>query len=353
MEVGAHPTSPDKVIVWVERLLPNPPPTATLQKTQPQAAATAAVLTDAKLPNPKACLGWEFVELDMSTGNATGIRPFCVDGTNATGPEGLGEGSASFDIQAQRMWFSYVTLSCFVICCILCVSDSIVILLLKSLLLAYVQHTYCSRTHIPPLHHPQKNKQKKKPSCIPDSQDMNKEGLCYAPTTPSADNAPVTSFPSGTGREYTITSVAYSEALRATVVVAQHIDDQPNALVDTKIFVASESGGSNNSNAGATAVAPPSGWDVVATLPKAYNTLNQAIATSDGKYLLVTLGTGGGKFVLRAIAYASRVLCLVAGTSLHCSLQLRACMAAILSIFASFILSCWSRSLINQYMFFC
>lgn len=162
MEVGAHPTSPDKVIVWVERLLPNPPPTATLQKTQPQAAATAAVLTDAKLPNPKACLGWEFVELDISTGNATGIRPFCVDGNNATGPEGLGEGSASFDIQAQRMWFSYVTLSCFVICCILCVSDSIVTLLLKSLLLAYVQHTYCSRTHIPPPPSPPQKKTNKK-----------------------------------------------------------------------------------------------------------------------------------------------------------------------------------------------
>ena len=72
MQIGGYMVRSNKLVAWVERLLPNPPP------------------RNAVGDPPSAYLGWELVEFDVSTGNATGIRPFRLDSNNATGPEPLG-----------------------------------------------------------------------------------------------------------------------------------------------------------------------------------------------------------------------------------------------------------------------
>ena len=110
---------------------------------------------------------------DLETGNASILRPFWLDENNASGPGIVGQGMASFDPDNSLIWFA----------------------------------------------------------CIPNTNHIT-EGVCHAPYTPSTENAPVTALVwADQPPKLSITSIAWSRALSAVVVVAQAEDTDGGPVV--------------------------------------------------------------------------------------------------------------------------
>ena len=136
-------------------------------------------------------------------------------------------------------------------------------------------------------------------ACIPDSDDINTEGVCYAPYTKSTENAPVSALV-WAEKKLTITSIAWSRALGAVVVVAQGEDTNDNP-VDTKVFLADpgpDADGTAAISLDAQVAGPGKGevWPMLLDLGQAYGDLNQATISADGKYLTVILRSGNRNF---------------------------------------------------------
>ena len=181
----------DKVLGWVEPLLPPTPPGET-------AAARA----------PSDDFGLTLAEFDLTTGEATATRPFALHYGDAHSPQ-MTVGTAAFS--GDKIYFA----------------------------------------------------------CNPDQSNDAVEGVCSAPTAPSKDPAEVGAIPFE-DQSYTITSVEYSKALEAPVVLAQKIPNEN--MTATKVYAATS---------------PTFGVEALVDLGEALGSLHQTTMSADGRYLMV------------------------------------------------------------------
>jgi len=228
---GVNPHT-KKVTGWVEQLLPQPPP-APSPKPQAPPAPSPKRATRRSNPLPKDRIGQAFVEFDLASGDATQIRPFAIDASG--GPNqtvGFAGPSARFDDE-DNMWFQ----------------------------------------------------------CYPDNKDQDTEGMCKASATPAKTNAKVSSA-KWSNKKFYATDIQYSKALKSVIVFAQEINGGSDTSM-TNIYQYDAKSMDQK-----TGLDRPEDrhrnqdWPLLLSLGKAWGTLHQTTISSDGRYLMVLLGTG-------------------------------------------------------------
>lgn len=218
---GVNPHT-KKVTGWVEQLVTQPPP----------APAPAPAGTRRTNPLPKVRIGQAFVEFDLTSGDATSIRPFAIDASAGGTGVGFASANARFDDE-DNMWFQ----------------------------------------------------------CYPDNQNQTTEGMCKASATPAKTNAKVSSA-KWSNQKFYATDIQYSRVLKSVIVFAQEINTGSGTST-TNIYQYSTK--SMNQKVGLDRPEDRHGnqdWPLLMTLGKAWGTLHQTTISSDGRYLMVLLGTG-------------------------------------------------------------
>lgn len=121
--------------------------------------------------------------------------------------------------------------------------------------------------------------------CYPDNEDQTTEGMCKASATQATTNAKVSST-KWSNKEFYATDIQYSKALKSIIVFAQEINTGSGTSM-TNIYRYDCKGAGNKTE----------DWPLLLTLGKAWGTLHQTTISSDGRYLMVLLGTGDNRDV--------------------------------------------------------
>ena len=231
LETGHFDAKTGKAMVWVEKELPQPPPSSADPLDPPSSSSRRAApvrshprtrmdpaAPPAAAADPPALTGMAIASFDLATGGAAAVRPFRINDGNPTGPTVFNSGMSSFDDQG-RLWFP----------------------------------------------------------CLPESQNDDVEGVCSVPATPSATNAAadiqVYSSDGAVGKTLTTTDMQYSKALKSAVVVVQGIAPETKSTepVPTSVWTAG-----------------PKGFKKLVDLGAWIGWLHQTTISSDGRHLMFT-----------------------------------------------------------------
>jgi len=180
----------------------------------PPPTAEGAQKALAPVRQPPGFMGLSFVEFDATTGSASTIRPFYI---NNTAPQLMGSGMSTFEDEA--FWFA----------------------------------------------------------CSP---DLSTNAVCRVSTSPGTTNPDIRMhvWSGKNNKKYSITSMKYSTALKAPVVLVQKLGDQ-TGTVSTRVMLAHQSGP----------------WPMIIDLGQSWGGLHQATISPDGVHLIVNLSTGANQ----------------------------------------------------------